>query len=68
MPALTDALIAEIRSAPEAVQRKVLDFLLFLKARHVARGEGREDLWPLAASAWANDWNTTTEDDAWRDL
>jgi len=68
MSTLTDTLIEELRTAPEAVQREVLDFLRFLKARHAARDEGREDLWPLAASAWAGDWSRPEEDEAWSDL
>ena len=63
---LTKTLIEEIKTAPESVQREVYDFLAFLKARE--RGEGREDLLPLAESAWASDWNTPEEDAAWRDL
>lgn len=67
MSTLTQTLIAEIQTAPETVQREVLDFLEFLKGRQ-ALGEGRESLLPLAHSAWAADWNTPEEDEAWRDL
>jgi hypothetical protein len=66
MSTLTHALIEEIKTAPESVQREVFDFLAFLKAR--ARDEGRENLLPLAQTAWAADWNTPEEDAAWRDL
>jgi len=65
--ALTAALIDEIKSAPEPVQREVLDFLTFLKARHPA-DQGGDNLLPLAQSAWAVDWATPEEDEAWRDL
>ena len=68
MSALTHALIEEIKTAPEPVQREVLDFLVFLKAQQLARQEGREDLLPLAQTAWGPDWNTPGEDEAWRDL
>lgn len=68
MSNLTTALIEEIQSAPEPLQQEVLDFLFFLKARRAARGEGREDLLPLAQSAWAADWEKPEEDEAWRDL
>jgi hypothetical protein len=61
-------LIAEIRTAPESMQREVLDFLLFLKARHSAQQEGAESLLPLAHTAWAADWNTPEEDEAWGSL
>ena len=68
MTALTHALIEEIKTAPEPVQREVMDFLVFLKAQQTARQEGREDLLPLAQTAWGPDWNTPGEDEAWRDL
>ncbi|MDI9379251.1 MAG: hypothetical protein QM845_00025, partial [Verrucomicrobiota bacterium] len=64
----TQTLIEEIKTAPESVQREVFDFLVFLKARLNAQGEGAENLLPLAQSAWAADWNTPEEDEAWRDL
>ena len=68
MSDVTQALIKEIQNAPEPVRREVFDFLVFLKGRQVAGTEGREDLLPLAQSAWAADWNTPEEDAAWRDL
>ena len=48
MSALTHALIEEIKATPEPMQREVLDFLVFLKARHAAAKPGGEDLLPLA--------------------
>ena len=68
MNGATETLIEEIKTAPESVQREGLDFLMFLKARLHARAEGAEDLLPLAQAAWAADWNTQEEDEAWRDL
>ena len=68
MSALTKSLMQELEAAPETVQREVLDFLVFLKNKEAARNEGREDLLPLAQTAWAADWNTPEEDEAWRDL
>ena len=68
MSTLTRTLIEEIKSAPETVQQEVFDFLVFLKARQTARTEGREDLLPLAQTAWGADWDTPQEDEAWRDL
>ena len=65
---MTKSSIQELETAPEAVQREVFDFLVFLKNKEVARNEGREDLLSLAPSAWAADWNTPEEDEAWRDL
>ncbi|MGO8678491.1 MAG: hypothetical protein ACLQVX_21825 [Limisphaerales bacterium] len=68
MNALTNTLIEEIKAAPDAVQREVFDFLVFLKAREAAREEGRENLLPLAQTAWGADWSTPEEEEAWRDL
>ena len=65
---LTATLIDEIKSAPEMVQREVLDFLAFLKARHTAQEPPSDGLLPLAQTAWAADWETPKEDEAWRDL
>lgn len=66
MTTLAQNLIEEIKTAPESVQREVLDFLTFLKARE--RNEGHENLLPLAHRAWAPDWANPEEDAAWRDL
>jgi hypothetical protein len=68
MSSTTQALIDEIKTAPESVQREVFDFLIFLKARRGGGSEGAENLLPLAESAWAADWNTPEEEEAWRDL
>jgi hypothetical protein len=68
MSALTNTLIEEIKAAPEPLQREVFNFLVFLKTRQAAREEGRENLLPLAQTAWANDWDSVEEDEAWRDL
>jgi hypothetical protein len=66
--ALTNTLIEEIKAAPDAVQREVFDFLVFLKTREAAREEGGESLLPLAQTAWGADWSTPEEEEAWRDL
>jgi hypothetical protein len=68
MSTLTQTLIDEIQSAAEAIQREVFDFLVFLKTRQDSRVEERADLLPLAHTAWAADWNSPQEDEAWRDL
>lgn len=68
MSETTQALIEEIKAAPEDVQREVFDFLIFLKARLNVQAEGAERLLPLAQTAWAADWNTPEEDEAWRDV
>ena len=68
MSALSMKLIEEITSAPETVQQEVLDFLVLLKSKETACGDGRESLMSLAQSAWGPDWATAEEDEAWRDL
>lgn len=68
MSTLTKTLIEEIKTAPGIVQQEVFDFLIFLKARRSGQAEGGEHLLPLAQTAWAADWNTPEEDEAWRDL
>jgi hypothetical protein len=67
MSATALAFMTEIESVPESVQREVLDFLLFLKARNPSP-DGSENLLPLAQSAWASDWDSPEEDAAWHDL
>ena len=68
MSTLTARLIDEIKAAPHSVQQEIFDFLVFLKARQGVRGTAGEDLLPLAQTAWAPDWSTPEEDEAWRDL
>ena len=70
MSSITKSLIEELEHAPESVQREVLAFLRHLRARG-AGNDGSEDahaLLPLAESAWAADWDTAEEDEAWRNL
>ena len=70
MSPITKSLIEELEHAPESVQREVLAFLRHLRARG-AGNDGSEDvlaLLPLAESAWAVDWDTPEEDEAWRNL
>lgn len=68
MSKLTATLIDEIKSAPEPVQREVLDFFAFLKSRQSASEQMKDNLLPLAQTAWAADWDTPEEDEAWRGL
>jgi len=70
MSPLTKSLIEELEHAPESVQREVLAFLRHMRTR-LAGADGSEDvhaLLPLAESAWASDWDTPEEDEAWRNL
>jgi hypothetical protein len=68
MSALSLKIIEEITSAPEAVRREVLDFLVSLQTKEAAGGDSRENLLALAQTAWGPDWDTPEEDAAWRDL
>ena len=61
-------LIAELESVSEETRRKVLDFLAFLKSRNAASSPSGESLLPLAQTAWAEDWSSPEEDEAWKDL
>jgi hypothetical protein len=70
MSPIAKSLIEELEHAPESVQREVLAFPRQLRARG-AGSDGSEDvqaLLPLAESAWAVDWDTPEEDEAWRNL
>ena len=70
MSPITKSLIEALEHAPESVQREVLAFLRHLRARGVG-SDGSEDvhaLLPPAESAWAVDWDTPEEDEAWRNL
>jgi hypothetical protein len=62
----TTTLIQELESVSEETRREVFDFLMFLKSRKEA--ESSESLLPLAQSAWAADWCSPEEDEAWKDL
>jgi hypothetical protein len=68
MSTFTKALIDEIKAAPEPVQREVFDFLVFLRSRPRSQAEAPANLLPLAQTAWAADWNTPQEDEAWHGL
>ena len=64
----TALLIAELESVPEQTRREVLDFLAFLKSRPSSPSAAGESLLPLAQTAWAEDWSSPDEDEAWKDL
>jgi hypothetical protein len=70
MSPITKSLIEELELAPESVQQQVLALLRHLRSRG-AGSDASDDvhaLLPLAESAWAADWDTREEDEAWRDL
>lgn len=66
--------LAEIEQAaqtlPAEQQRELVQFLLGkLRKAEVAKDEAAHaSLLPLAATAWAQDWDSAEEDEAWRDL
>lgn len=68
MSTLTQTLFTEIEQAPEPVQQEVLNLLILLKTQGAQGAAAADNLLPLAASAWAADWDTPEEDAAWRDL
>jgi hypothetical protein len=61
-------LLAEIESAPEEIRCEVMAFLSFLKSRYSADSPTGESMLSLAESAWAADWSSPEEDEAWKDL
>jgi hypothetical protein len=61
-------LLAELESVSEETRQEVLDFLVFLKSRKTADVAASESLLPLAHTAWASDWSSPEEDEAWKDL
>jgi len=70
MSSLTKSLIEELEHAPESLQQEVFAFLRHRRARGVGsdRSDDMHALLPLAESAWAANWDTPEEDEAWRNL
>ena len=54
----------EVENLPEALQREVYDFVLFLREKSDERFNGLL----LSESALAKDWETPEEDAAWANL
>lgn len=70
MSPLTKSLIEELQRAPESVQLEVLA-IIRRRAAELEAGPQSDDtgnLSLLAESAWKPDWDTASEDEAWRDL
>ena len=61
-------LIQELESVSEETRKEVFDFLMFLKSRKSSDPASSESLLPLAQTAWAADWCSPEEDEAWKDL
>ncbi len=64
----SQTLLSEIESAPEEIRREVWDFLKFLKSQQSAGTKREDSMLPLAQTAWASDWTSAEEDEAWKDL
>ncbi|MBW4447146.1 MAG: DUF2281 domain-containing protein [Spirirestis rafaelensis WJT71-NPBG6] len=60
-----DLLLREIEQVPEFLLTEVLDFLQFLKAKHL---EQNTQISILSESSLAKDWLKPEEDEAWQDL
>ena len=61
---IKDLLLKEIEQVPEFVLTEVLDFLQFIKAKHLSEIE----LSIVSESSLAKDWLKPEEDEAWQDL
>ncbi len=60
-----DLLLREIEQVPEFLLTEVLDFLQFIKAKHL---EQNTEISILSESFLAKDWLKLQEDEAWQDL
>ncbi len=60
-----DLLLREIEQVPEFLLTEVLDFLQFLKIKHL---EQNTQISILSESSLAKDWLKPEEDEAWQDL
>lgn len=60
-----DILLREIEQVPEFLLTEVLDFLQFIKAKHL---EENTQISILSESSLAKDWLKPEEDEAWQDL
>lgn len=60
-----ERLIQEIEQTPDFLLDEVLDFVQFLKAKHV---QDKLEISLMSESALAKDWLKPEEDEAWQDL
>jgi hypothetical protein len=60
-----DLLLREIEQVPEFLLTEVLDFLQFLKIKHL---EQNTQISILSESSLEKDWLKPEEDEAWQDL
>lgn len=62
---LREIILLEIEQTPEFLLSEVLDFLQFLKTKHL---QEKLEISRLSESSLAKDWLTPEEDKAWKDL
>lgn len=60
-----DLIIQEMQQVPEPLLEEVLDFLRFVKAKHI---QEKLEIPILCESSLGKDWLLPEEDEAWRDL
>jgi hypothetical protein len=60
-----EQLIQEIEQIPEFLVEEVLDFVQFLKTKHV---QNKLEISIMSEPALAKDWLRPEEDEAWQDL
>ncbi|HEY9651009.1 MAG TPA: hypothetical protein V6C95_10130 [Coleofasciculaceae cyanobacterium] len=60
-----ELIIEEIEQAPEFLLEEVLDFLQFLKAKHLQK---KLEVSILSESSLQKDWLNSEEEEAWQDL
>ncbi|MBL1177190.1 DUF2281 domain-containing protein [Pantanalinema sp. GBBB05] len=60
-----DSLLQELEQMPEFLLEEILDFVQFVKAKHVSEKLGNS---LLSEAALGKDWLKPEEDEAWQDL
>lgn len=60
-----EQLLHEIEQIPDFLIEEVLDFVQFLKSKHL---QNRLEISVMSESALAKDWLRPEEEEAWRDL
>jgi hypothetical protein len=62
---LKELIIREIEQTPEFLLEEVLDFLQFIKVKHI---QEKSEITLLSQSSLEKDWLKPEEDEAWQDL
>ena len=60
-----ETLHKEIDSLPDEIASEILDFINFLKTKHIKE---KMEITVLSESSLEKDWLTPEEDEAWQDL